>query len=192
MNSDDSVDTPLSDLSPALDSGTATPTSATGWIAKRDRHNQLINSNIYEQQAQARSKAIEETRQRRALQRDDRELAKVNQFLHDMHGHQSSGSASHVAHLRRQEHTIMIQDIPFRVVKGGSKLARASSEPDIWPGLGGRIGLRGVDDSSLAKNTPKRAVIGGVTFLRSKNGNLYRLGAVKSKRWVHRATVFRR
>lgn len=34
------------------------------------------------------------------------------------------------------------------------------------------------------KPTPKKACVGGVTFLRSKNGNLYRSGIVKAKKYV--------
>lgn len=174
----------MSNYSPVVDSGTTTPSSATGYVVKNDRHMQLINSRIYEQQAQARSKAIEETRKAKALQRNDREVAKVNQYLDDMHPHQSRSSTSNGAAARPQEYQIMVQDIPFRVVKGGSKLARATSETYFFEPIRARVGLPRAGDPNLAKNTPKKAVIGGVTFLRSRNGNLYRLGAVKSKRWV--------
>lgn len=34
------------------------------------------------------------------------------------------------------------------------------------------------------KPTPKKAHVGGVTFLRSKNGNLYRSGIVKATKYV--------
>lgn len=34
------------------------------------------------------------------------------------------------------------------------------------------------------RSTPKRAIVGGVTFVRSKNGNLYRAGLIKAKRYV--------
>ena len=43
-----------------------------------------------------------------------------------------------------------------------------------------RSRLLGSNDS--VSTTPKHANIGGVTFLRSKNGNLYRSGIVKAKR----------
>jgi hypothetical protein len=170
--------------SPSFDSGTTTPTSATGWIAKRDRHMQLINSNIYEQEVQARAKAIEETRLMKAQQREDRELAKVNKYFENTRPNTPNTPGPHTGASKPQEYQIMVEDIPFRVVKGGSKLARVSSEIYIATRSAIGISLRGADDPMLAKNTPKRAVIGGVKFVRSRNGNLHRLGAVKSKRWV--------
>ena len=38
-----------------------------------------------------------------------------------------------------------------------------------------------------AHTTPKRAVIGGVTFVRSKHGNLYRSGSVRATRYAYPA-----
>lgn len=40
------------------------------------------------------------------------------------------------------------------------------------------------DDPKNANATPKKVVVGGVTFVRSKKGNLHRLGAVVAKRCV--------
>ncbi|ERF68548.1 hypothetical protein EPUS_04646 [Endocarpon pusillum Z07020] len=51
---------------------------------------------------------------------------------------------------------ITVADIPFQVTNGGSKL------------------LRTTDTSTLTKPTPKEAVVSGVIFKRSKNGNLVR------------------
>lgn len=38
-------------------------------------------------------------------------------------------------------------------------------------------------DINAAKSTPKNAVVGGVRFHRSKNGNLYRAGVIKAQRY---------
>ena len=46
-----------------------------------------------------------------------------------------------------------------------------------------------VDDLNQLKPTPRRANIGGVTFLRSKHGNLYRAGLIKTMRSVPRNAV---
>lgn len=46
-----------------------------------------------------------------------------------------------------------------------------------------RAGLPFLDDPTMANATPKRTKVGGVTFVRSKNGNLHRLGAVVSKKY---------
>ncbi len=49
--------------------------------------------------------------------------------------------------------------------------------------------MLGTFDST--KQTPKKAHVGGVTFLRSKNGNLYRSGIVKAKKYVWISTSSR-
>ncbi|KAJ5511172.1 Zinc finger CCCH-type [Penicillium expansum] len=41
---------------------------------------------------------------------------------------------------------------------------------------------QGPDDPSTANNTPKRVTVADVSFVRSKNGNLHRLGAVAMKK----------
>ncbi|KAJ5555709.1 hypothetical protein N7535_008143 [Penicillium sp. DV-2018c] len=126
---------------------TPAPTS-TGWVAKRNRHNnQLINSAIYDREIQARSKAMEETRKLKEKQAAEREQAKVLRYA------QGAGAVA----------TILVNDIPFKVARGGSKLVRVSNDP------------------STANNTPKRVTVAGVSFVRSKNGNLHRLRAVASK-----------
>jgi hypothetical protein len=48
--------------------------------------------------------------------------------------------------------------------------------------INARSRILGTFDS--IKPTPKKAYVGGVTFLRSKNGNLYRSGIVKAKKYV--------
>ena len=42
--------------------------------------------------------------------------------------------------------------------------------------------LLGLDDINSAEATPKKTTVGGVTFLRSKNGNLWRSGVVRTRR----------
>ena len=42
------------------------------------------------------------------------------------------------------------------------------------------------DDPNTARATPKRVKIAGITFIRSKNGNLYRSGLIKNKKYVFR------
>jgi len=45
-----------------------------------------------------------------------------------------------------------------------------------------RTDLPVIDDPSTASVTPKKVNVGGVNFVRSKKGNLHRLGAVVSKK----------
>ncbi|CAG8031738.1 unnamed protein product [Penicillium salamii] len=141
-----------------------TPTSATstgnGWIAKRDRHMQLINSTVYEKETQARSRAMEETRKFREQQKAERQQAKVLRYAQGPGGVAAVSTAAHST----GGHEIMVNDVAFRVGRGGSKLTRILNDP------------------STANNTPKRVTVAGVPFVRSKNGNLHRLGAVTSKK----------
>lgn len=153
-----------------------TPTSGNGWVAKHDRHMQLINSAVYDKETQARSKAMEETRKLREQKRAEREQAKVLRYA------QGPGAAAMVSTSAHPTagHEILVNDVPFRVARGGSKLIRISSACSSSSSC--RIGLSFIDDPSTANNTPKRVTVAGVSFVRSKNGNLHRLGAVASKK----------
>ena len=147
--------------------------SVNHWVTKRDRHVQLINSSVYDKETQARNKAIEETRRQKAFQRDRREKQKIERHLNSLTSR--SGQASSVVH------EVSINGLGFHVVDGGSKLARIRGEShDNGTHLFSRSRHTGATDS--ASTTPKQANVGGVTFLRSKNGNLYRSGIVKARR----------
>jgi hypothetical protein len=61
---------------------------------------------------------------------------------------------------------VLVEGIPFSVTKNGSKLLK----------IPGRI--------TSGNPTPKMAIIAGVKFYRSKNGNLYRNGIAKAQRYV--------
>lgn len=148
---------------------------------------QLINSAIYDQEAQARTKAIEESRKLRAQKRAQREQAKVIRYAQGAGRKYPvavpvSNSSSATAAGAASAFQILVNDIPFQVARGGSKLIRLSGALNV--SVENMIGtdLPSVDDPSTASNTPKRASVGGVPFVRSKNGNLHRVGAVVSKR----------
>ncbi|EEH10269.1 CCCH zinc finger protein [Histoplasma capsulatum G186AR] len=140
----------------------AKPVCQNGWVAKRDRHMQLINSAIYDKEAQARTKAIEESRKLKAQRIAQREEAKVLRYVQGVGGYRPV--ATPVVGQRAASYRITIQDVPFQVVRGGSKLIRLPNEP------------------SAANVTPKKVNIGGVNFVRSKKGNLHRLGSVVSRK----------
>ncbi|KAJ5114453.1 hypothetical protein NUU61_000212 [Penicillium alfredii] len=135
-------------------------TTSNGWVAKRDRHMQLINSAVYDKEAQARTKAMEETHRLKTQRRTQREQTKVLRYA------QGSGVPASVATAAQPAagHQILVNDLPFQIARGGSKLVRMSNDP------------------AAANNTPKRVTVAGVAFVRSKNGNLHRLGAVSSKK----------
>lgn len=137
--------------------GDAVPASSN-WITKRDRHMQLINSNIYDKEAQSRKKAIDNTRRQKALYKRLHEKDQVNRYLRSLGSLSSrNSSATHTGY------RVVLEGLNFTVMNGGSKL------------------IRDPDTSKSAHTTPRQANIGGVMFYRSKNGNLYRAGVVEAK-----------
>lgn len=73
---------------PQAESSTAQDTASSSlpkWVAKRDRHMQLINASVYEERAQARQNEILETKNKRLLERlgkrDKLERTKLYSFL---------------------------------------------------------------------------------------------------------------
>lgn len=152
-------------------------TTSNGWVAKRDRHMQLINSAVYDKETQARAKAMEETRKAKVLRRAEREQTKVLRYAQ---GTAAVGPTPATA--QSAAHQILVNDVPFKIARGGSKLIRVSSMGNIHSHDLVRTGLPVIDDPNTANTTPKRVTVAGVAFVRSKNGNLHRLGAVTSKR----------
>jgi len=158
---------------PATESGLP-PTS---WVSKRDRHMQLINTAIYDKDTENRDKAMRETRRQNAFQERDIEKAKVQKHLQASNYGQPSNSSS----IAPTTHKVYINGLSFIVKNGGSKLLRARGTiSGMIYGL--LMTLRSVGISDSAHSTPKEANVGGVTFYRSKNGNLYRSGIVTAKK----------
>ena len=149
-------------------SGCRAATASSGWVAKRDRHFQLINSSIYDKEVQARTRAIARTREEKLLRKEAREKQKFNRYLQDAHGHST--------------HEIEVGGERFRVTAGGSKLVRLSGEQraHFSPESDSRFDTHAGDSS--VTNTPKKAVLGGVQFQRSRNGNLWRAGLIRASR----------
>jgi hypothetical protein len=152
--------------------------SAPGWVAKTGRHLQLINTSIYEKDTQNRAKAMEETRKQKLKQRDDREKAKLHKHIQRL-GDGNIGMAGPTAN-----YEIEVQGIRFRVAKNGSKLAKVSGESfDEGYVEKTRRSSSGTGDLNAAKSTPKMALVGGVRFYRTKNGNMYRSSIIKAHRY---------
>ncbi|KAJ4290131.1 hypothetical protein N0V88_006638 [Collariella sp. IMI 366227] len=162
------------------DSGATSDASNSSWVTKHDRHLQLINTNVYKKDAEARTHAIEQTRRQKLALRDRQERAKLINHLGRI---ANSGSFGINKQAANDKYEIAVQGVRFIVAKNGSKLIRAPgasrcSEKTIQ----GTHTTAG--DANSAKATPKMADIGGVKFYRSKNGNLYRHGIVKAQRYV--------
>ncbi|KAJ5153780.1 uncharacterized protein N7500_009219 [Penicillium coprophilum] len=154
-----------------------TPSSTgSGWVVKHDRHMQLINPAVYDRKTQDRSKDIERTRKLREQKKTEYEQAKVLRYAQGPGSNATVSTAANPA----TGHQILINNVAFRVANGGSKLIRVSSAYPLRSPP--RICSPFIDDPSTANNTPKRVKVADVCFVRSKNGNLHRLGAVTTKK----------
>ncbi|EFE44198.1 hypothetical protein TRV_01025 [Trichophyton verrucosum HKI 0517] len=176
----EAASTAASSSTPSNEAPDSKPGIKNSWIAKRDRHMQLINSSIFDQETQARNKAIAETRRLKAQKKAAREESMV--LRHAQSASRFSENNRSEAQPDGRAYTIYVGDIPFQVAQGGSKLISLSSEDMLLITIrSSRISLWFIDDPLKANVTPKRVKVGGVTFVRSKRGNLHRLGAVVSK-----------
>jgi len=127
----------------------------SSWVVKRDRHNvQLINPAVYDQLSQQRVRDLAESEEKKRQLRAMKEKARLQK--HFQHTDDTSSANAY-----RAPPQIQVEGVQFHVVSGGSKLVRLPNQN---------------------QSTPKQAKIAGVTFLRSKNGNLYRAGLVKEKK----------
>ncbi|RYP73728.1 hypothetical protein DL771_003441 [Monosporascus sp. 5C6A] len=144
----------------SVDANAASNSTSSSWVSKTDRHLQLINSAIYEKEAQSRSNAIEQTHRHRQLRKDNREKSKLANFARQNANHAAASSSASAS---APKFEITIDGIHFHVLKGGNKLVK-------FPG-----------DVNPPSATPKVAFIGGVKFHRTRNGNLVRHGIVRAQ-----------
>lgn len=174
LNGTSGVNTVASDAAPASDA------SSPSWVTKNDRHLQLINSSVYQEQAEARNKAIEQTRLRKLQHKENRERSQFMSHLRQT----ANPSLAYTNPTSAPVYEIVVDGVKFAVVKGGSKLVklpgayhgydaatRATADP--FPG-----------NPTAPETTPRVALVGGVKFRRTKNGNMYREAAVKAQRYV--------
>jgi hypothetical protein len=107
-----------SQASPSADTKDTPNSATTSWVTKTDRHMQLINSAVYEKEAQSRSEAIGHTQRQKQLDKENHEKAK---FAH--HVRQLGDGAANIAQpLSKFE--MEVDGIRFRVVKAGNKLVK--------------------------------------------------------------------
>lgn len=152
------------------ESSAATP-EASGWVKKRDRgHMQLINTSVYDQKMQQKQLDMEDTAKEKQRLRNEKEKSRVMK-------HVSTNMSTTTPNTPRD---IVINDLRFRVAADGSKLIRVFGESSNQTDhVTGQL-LNSTDGSNKdAQTTPKQTKVAGVTFHRSKNGNLYRAGLVK-------------
>ncbi|KAF8467725.1 hypothetical protein BDZ91DRAFT_771878 [Kalaharituber pfeilii] len=137
-------------------------TSGQQWVAKRDRHMQLINSAVYDQQAVARARAMEATRQEKLKRKSERQRLKLKRFLERSRNSAPPSYSTSYGTVAAANNEITIGDIKYHVSSGGNKLVKVS----------------------VCSRHSRKAVVGGVTFIRSKSGNLWRSGLIRAKRKI--------
>jgi hypothetical protein len=164
---------------PGQQASPATPalTPSDGFVLKRDRHMQLINTSVYDQKTQQRQSEIEATLQEKQRLRDAKERARVINAFQPQHPASTTYSAASTAEPAAVR-DIQINNLRFRVAADGSKLIRMFGEQTHIDTLVHHLTC--TDDSNTDPGaTPKTTKVAGVTFHRSKHGNLYRAGLVK-------------
>lgn len=156
--------------------------SSPSFVTRNDRHLQLINTNVYQEQTEARTKAIEQTRQQKLLQKEKRERFRFMNHLRQTGNFPAASTDSTSA----PAYQIDVDGINFAVVKNGSKLIKLPGAPHTLPVAHCASAHPCAGDPNAPKATPKVTTIGGVKFYRTRNGNMYRQAIIKAQRYVAR------
>lgn len=143
-------------------------------MAEQFRGNkQLINTKIYEERQQQKLKAMEMTAKKHLQARNQKEQTRLAQHF--------QGQVGATVGAPRE---MIISDLRFRLTDDGSKLIRIfGALLTNLQAAGSAAELSFADGNTSVEATPKQAKIVGVTFRRTKHGNLVRDGIVKEKRY---------
>ncbi|PHH53074.1 Zinc finger CCCH domain-containing protein 3 [Ceratocystis fimbriata CBS 114723] len=160
-----SSNTSTSDVVTSASTSTTTPS----FVTRSDRHLQLINTNVYDQDASSHSRALQLSKQKHLQDKSAREKAKLRSFLRS-----KAISPSNINHSDNRQYTIDVGGIKYHVANGGSKLIKAGSTHPRGPISQSQLSNLSPDKLNMDGPTPKIAMVGGVKFFRSKHGNLYR------------------
>lgn len=127
-----STNTSTGATSSATATATATASSETGppntnpggpsWVARNDRHLQLINSSVYEKESQNRAAAIEQTLRQKQLQKNLAERNRVSNYLNRTSTAVDPASSNNSSNSTQYE--LVVDGIRFHVIRQGSKLVR--------------------------------------------------------------------
>lgn len=171
-----------SSSAPSSDSSTAPAPS--GWVARNDRHRQLINANVFEKDSQNRAKAIEATRRKQAHGHRSGERNRFKEFLARQQAAATRTAAPNDTNASAPSNELTIEGVRFRVLDGGKKLARVPGELEGATGPICRRARAYLADNTNPAATPKSTIIAGVKFYRTKTGNLVVNRVVKDQRCV--------
>ncbi|KAL9586286.1 MAG: hypothetical protein Q9212_001004 [Teloschistes hypoglaucus] len=158
-----------SSSSPATTRGMDPLQPAAAYVTKRGRHKQLINASVLDRVTLQRKQAIDDSQQRKLLATDQWERQRMHQYVETLEALPTS---------RGGTHKIEIDGLKFQILKGGSKLARIPGQHLFRPK--NHPCSSTADTSDAMRPTPKRAIVHGVPFVRSKQGNLYRSGIIRA------------
>lgn len=150
------------------------------FVTRTDRHLQLINTNVYQEQTEARTKAMEQTRVQRLQHQDYRERSHLLSYIRQTGNPSSVSTDSSLFPV----YETVVDGIKFAVAKNGSKLVKLSGAHHMLSTTRPPSAHLCPGDSNAPKATPKIAIVGGVKFHRTKNGNMYRQAIVKAQRYV--------
>ncbi|KAL1901736.1 hypothetical protein Cpir12675_000244 [Ceratocystis pirilliformis] len=167
------LNTSTSDIVTSASTGTTTPS----FVTRSDRHLQLINTNVYDQDASSHSRALQLSKPKHLQDKSAREKAKLRSFLRS-----KAISPSNINHSDNKQYTIDVGGIKYHVANGGSKLIKAGSTHPRGPIAQSQLSNLSPDKLNMDGPTPKIAMVGGVKFFRSKHGNLYRESIVRAQR----------
>ncbi|KAL8911550.1 MAG: hypothetical protein Q9171_003314 [Xanthocarpia ochracea] len=155
--------------SPATASTIESPQPTPAYVTTTGRHKQYINASVLAKVTEQRKRAMEQSQQHKAQEHNQWERQRMHQYVAALDAQQNGSIAQGAPYSRGKTHEIKIDGLRFQVLKGGSKLVRI------------------FDPTDTSRSTPKRANVQGVTFVRSKQGNLYRSGVVRASKTIDRA-----
>ncbi|KAL8993120.1 MAG: hypothetical protein Q9169_006587 [Polycauliona sp. 2 TL-2023] len=179
---------PSSSESPVSASTSESPQTAPAYVTTTGRHKQYINAAVLSKVTEQRKRAIEETQQQKAQNRNQWERQRMHQYVMALDAEQNQSVAQESPSRRGTVHEINIDGLRFQVLKDGAKLVRIFGE-----GTHGKVAQFGgplrviIDPIDTSRPTPKRTNVQGVTFVRSKQGNLYRSGVVRASKKTDKA-----
>ncbi|KAL8669489.1 MAG: hypothetical protein Q9168_005923 [Polycauliona sp. 1 TL-2023] len=169
--------------SPASVGNSESPQISPAYVTTTGRHKQYINAAVLVKVTEQRKRAIEETQQQKTQKHDQWERQRMHQYVAALDAERSKSVAQGSLSTSGKIHEIAIDGLRFQVLKDGSKLVRIFGE-----GIYGESALSGgqarliIGPIDTSRPTPKRTNVQGVTFVRSKQGNLYRSGVVRASK----------
>lgn len=144
----------------------AGPTDQTPWVAKRGRHLQLINSTVFQKEAELRSQS--------SPRMGEKSIGLNSPRYQDTNKIRQPSTPRTAVPSTFSGHLLEIDGLSFEVCDGGRRLVRVTGLAPAHPVH--RL-LTAVQDSQAeSRPTPDQVVVSNVVFHRADDGNLERAG----------------